>query len=456
MEKQMKNMEKANVVILNLGEAMYPQDYLAKVINEVNGAVKKMDCNVLSTHKIMCGEDAEKAAAKLAGKEIDLFIVNFVSWHITPYVMTVLKNYTNVPLLIWGIGGKTDKTGKLHSPAAAAGITGFMPIVHEFGFKYKLIAEKPDSAHSYEEVEHYIKLVAAAKRIRKSRIGLVGYADMGLYTVAYDKTALFKKMGVDIENYSDFEIAQKMEACPKEEVAKIVAEIKETTLFTNKIADKVLENVARLYYAMKNKADGRGLDAISMKCVDGGTSLFGFNPCLAQTLLANKDLSVICECDAYGLMTSIILSTITGNASAFMEHYEAYEKDVLVGVCGFIPPEFADGITRIRAANLGETNTGISNVSKVRCGEVTFARFYNEKGQFKLFLSKGLCQTAPKWTELGWAEPTPDFPATLLRLNVPMQQYLENVPGQHIIMVYGDYIEDVKTVCSLLDVEVVM
>ncbi len=452
----MKNVEKANVVILNLGEAMYPQDYLGKVISEVNAAVRKMDCKVLSAHKIMCGDDAEKAAKQIASDvRPDLFIVNFVSWHITPYVMTVLRDYTDVPLLVWGIGGKTDPTGKLHSPAAAAGITGFMPVVREFGFKYKLIAEMPDSPHEYAQVEHYIKLVAAAKRIKKSRIGLVGYADMGLYTVSYDKTALLKKMGVDIENYSDFEMAQMMQKCPKKEVDRIVKEIKDTTLFTNKIADKVLENVARMYYALKYKADGRALDAVSLKCVDGGTSLFGFNPCLAQTLLANKDLSVICECDAYGLMTSIILAAITGNAAAFMEHYEAYERDVLVGVCGFIPPEFADGITRIRAANLGETNTGISNVSRVRCGEVTFARFYSDHGAFKLFLSKGLAQTAPKWTELGWAEPTPDFPATLLRLTVPMQRYLENVPGQHIIMVYGDYVEDVKTVCSLLDVEVV-
>ena len=36
-----------------------------------------------------------------------------------------------------------------------------------------------------------------------------------------------------------------------------------------------------------------------------------------------------------------------------------------------------------------------------------------------------------------------------------MEKYIENVPGQHIIMVYGDYIEKVKTVCQLLDIEVV-
>ena len=129
---------------------------------------------------------------------------------------------------------------------------------------------------------------------------------------------------------------------------------------------------------------------------------------------------------------------------------------MLVGVCGFIPRDFIDGEMEIKAANLGEYNTGISNVSKIKCGEVTFARFYSVNGEFKLFLSKGQAKPAPKWTEIGWEEPTPDFPAVLLEINMPMDEYIDKVPGQHVIMVYGDYIEEVKTVCNLLDIEVVM
>ena len=86
------------------------------------------------------------------------------------------------------------------APAAAAGITGFLPVVKEFGYKYKVILEKPDSEHSFDEVAKYIHEVSCAKTIRAARMGLIGYADMGLYTCAYDKTALFKKLGIDIEN----------------------------------------------------------------------------------------------------------------------------------------------------------------------------------------------------------------------------------------------------------------
>lgn len=451
----MKNMQKIDVVMLHLGEEQYPQDYLDNVAAELREQVGKMECNLMGSYKIMCFADAERVVEALKGKQVDLFIVNFLSWHITPYVMHLLKNYRDTPLLIWGIGGTTDSTGKLHSPAAAAGITGFMPIVKEFGFKCKMILEKPDSEHEYAQVADYIHSVSCAKTVRASRIGLIGYADMGLYPLAYDKTALFKKLGIDIEDYSGYEIANLMELFSEEKVKETMEWIRATTKAENTISDKALEKVTRLYLAMKDKSDGRNLDAIAVKCVNGITKL-GFNPCLAQSLLADKDVSVICECDAYGLVTSIILSTVTGNTSAFVEHYEAFDKEILVGVCGFIPRDFIDGDFKIKASNLGEYNTGISNVSQMKTGEVTFGRFYSDNGKFKLFLAHGNAKPNPKWTELGWSEPTPDFPAVMLEIEMPMQKYIENVPGQHVIMVYGDYMEKVKTVCDLLDIEVVL
>lgn len=450
----MKKFQKADVVILNVGEQQYPQAYLKQVADEVCGAISEMDCNSIACYTVMNSADAQAVKQNLAEKKPDLFIINFLSWHITPNVMHIIKDYRNVPLLIWGIGGKTDSTGKLHSPAAIAGITGFLPIVKEFGFHYKTILEKPNEAHQYREVKDYIHAVSCAKTIRSARIGLIGYADMGLYTCAYDKTQLFNKLGIDIENYCGYEIADLMSSFSDETVTETMDWIRNSTKSQNEVKDKPLEMVTRLYLAMRDKSVGRALDAISVKCVDGITKL-GFNPCLAQSLLADKDLSVICECDAYGLVTSIILSAVTGHTSAFVEHYEVFDNELLVGVCGFIPKDFTEGDLQIKAANLGKYNTGISNVSKMKCGLVTFGRFYQAEGQFKLFLSKGMTKPAPKWTELGWKEPTPDFPAVLLETEMPIEEYIEKVPGQHIVMVYGDYVKQIETVCNLLDIEVV-
>lgn len=445
----------ANVLLLHCGDAQYPQDELGRVIDTVRQGVEALpSAKIVYSCKIMNDCDADEAAAHAAELRFDAIIVHMVSWHITPFVMRTLKDYRQTPVLVWGTGGWTDQTGKLISPASAAATTALVPLLREMGYHYVVINEKPDEIPRFAEADRFLRAVSAAKAIRHLRIGLYGYADMGLYSCSYSKTMALDQLGVDIEDYFAYELLEQMSAFSEEEVQSAVDEIRRTTVQTNEVRTEVLARVARLYLAMKGKCGQRGLDAVSIKCVNGVTGQMGFNPCLAQSLLASKDVSVICECDAYGLLTGQMLSKMTGRASAFVENYEHFDDSVLVGVCGFVPRDFIDGDMKIRSANLGEFNTGISNVSKMKTGTVTYGRLYESNGAYKLFLSKGEALPNPKWTEAGWCDPTPDFPSILLKPGMPVEQYLETVPGQHIVMVYGDYVQDMKLLCKLLDIEV--
>ena len=446
-------LEKIRVAVLSVGDQQYPQDRLGEVISRVRSAISALPCvaeAVAAT--IMNDEDATRAELALKDQHFDAIVVNYVSWHITPFVMRTLKHFRDTPVVVWGIGGRTEN-GKLDAPAAAAGVTAIVPLLKQMGYRYEVICEKPDEALRIEACDLFLRQAAAAKAVRSARIGLVGYADMGLYSCAYDKTLVFDRLGVDIEDYYSSEMLEKMNAFSGGEVAAVIADIHRDFTFTNNIPDSVLNRVCRLYLAMADKRDQRGLDAISIKCVNGVTKM-GFNPCLAQTLLADKDLSVICECDAYGMLTGIMFSRATGQASAFVENYEVFDDAVLVGVCGFIPKDFVDGDQRIRSANLGEFNTGISNVSRMKTGKVTYGRLYQAGDAYRMFLAEGEALPSPKWTESGWADPTPDFPSVLLKPGMDVQIYLENVPGQHIIMVYGEHLKEMKLLCKLLGIEV--
>lgn len=447
-------VEPTKVILLSVGDAQYPQDALGKVIDAVRAGVASLpSAELVGAYTIMDDKDADLVASEVSGKIFDAVIVNFVSWHITPYVMRTLKNYREKPVLVWGIGGWTDASGKLIAPAAAAGTTALVPLLKEMEYKYMVINQKPDEALRLQEVDTFLHTVGAVKAVHHSRIGLYGYADMGLYSCSYNKTLAFKKLGVDIEDYLAYDLVAQMDACTDAEVKAAVEEIKRKSSFENEIKDETLAKVARLYLVMKGKKGQRGLDAISIKCVYGVTQM-GFNPCLAQTLLADKNTSVICECDAYGMLTGIILSRISGQSSAFVEHYEVFDDSVLVGVCGFVPKDFIEGDMKIRSANLGEFNTGISNVSKMKTGVVTYARLYETNGTYKLFLGKGEALPNPKWTEAGWCDPTPDFPSVRLKPGKDLQYYMENVPGQHIVMIYGDWEKEIELFCRFAGIEI--
>ena len=448
-------VQPTKVIILSVGDQQYPQDDLAKVIDRVRAGVRSLpSAEVVYEAKIMNDPDADKVAAEVAELHFDAIIVNYVSWHITPYIMRTLKDYPTVPVLVWGIGGWTDASGKLIAPASAAGTTAIGPVLRQFGFKHVLINEKPDEELRLKDVDRFLRAVGAMKAVRHSRIGLYGYADMGLYSCSYNKPLAYEKLGVDIEDYLAYDLVEQMNSYTEQEVKDCIAEIRSKTVSVNNITDATFDKVARLYLAMKGKKGQRGLDAISIKCVFGVTQM-GFNPCLAQSLLADKDTSVICECDAYGMLTGILMSRVSGQTSAFVEHYEVFDDSILVGVCGFVPKDMIEGDMKIRSANLGEFNTGISNVSKMKTGECTYARLFEDDGKYKLFLHKGEALPNPKWTEHGWCEPTPDFPSILLKPGMDIQKYLNTVPGQHIVMMYGDWVEDIKLLCYFMDIEVV-
>lgn len=444
------------VVILHCGDAQYPQEELKKASDRVQTGVKSLpNAEVVCCCTIMNDADADAAAEAVAKCRFDAIIVNLVSWHITPFVMRTLKDYRDIPVLVWAIGGWTDASGKLVAPASAAATTALVPFLTELGYHFELIQEKPDEALRLKDAERFLRAAGAARAIHHLRIGLYGYADMGLYSCSYNKSLVFERLGVDIEDYLALDLVSQMQKIPDAQVKAAMKEIRTEAVATNVVRDDVLEKVTRLYLTMKGQCGSRGLDAISIKCVNGITGQLGFNPCLAQSLLASKDCSVICECDAYGMLTGQLFSKVSGHASAFVENYEVFDDCVLVGVCGFIPRDFIDGDMKIRSANLGEFNTGISNVSRMKTGTVTYGRLYESHGVYKLFLAKGEALPNPKWTEAGWCEPTPDFPSVLLKPGMTVDRYLRIVPGQHIVMLYGDWIADIKMLCRMLGIEIV-
>jgi L-fucose isomerase-like protein len=191
-----------------------------------------------------------------------------------------------------------------------------------------------------------------------------------------------------------------------------------------------------------------------MKCVCGVSRYMGFTPCLTQALLA-KEITSICESDAAGLLTQVVLKQLTGQSATFMEHYEYYPDKILVGVCGFVPFDMArDRKVACRCAGWGGF-TGLYETPELRPGVITIARLFSEDGRLKMLLLTGDAEIPGKWAELGWQEPMPKFPSFLLKTECPVDFYVEHVPAQHINVVYGDCKAQVRDFCRLTGIEVV-
>ncbi len=449
-------MGKTKVGIVHLGFFAYPREYLAKRGQECKNLLEENGFEVASAQMVIGTEEAERCVSELKKVDLDLLILNFLSWTNSPPVIHVAQNFRDVPILLWGIGGRTDPdTGSLVSPAAVAGITAALSPLKMIHGKLFTVIDEPDQPTQIKEIKRIGNVSRAATLLCKSRIGIVGYADMGLYTAMYEGLSLKEKIGVEVEEFSLLEITQKMDKISAEKAQRLVDQMKGDWQFEVLTDEATLLETAKIYLALEEKIQERGYDGLSIKCVEGMSKIMGITPCIPLSMLADQVVST-CECDVPGMVTELILKYISqGKTPTFMEHYEIIGNRILVGVCGFAPFSWCYRPPHINRYGWGGF-TGLANTSTIKSEQIlTVARLSSFGNQYRLFVTRAKSYPPRLWEELGWPQPAPRFPSLELEPECDIEHYLQEISAQHCLIIEGDYCQDLVDLAYLLDLEVI-
>lgn len=397
-------------------------------------------------------DESTKVLEKMKSESYSLIIAHITTWTTSPTVIRVLREFSNTPILVWAIGGCTQK-GTLISPAGAAGASALLHPLKQMGIRYKYLYDFPDNEPKYSEVLAFVRIASAIQALNGTRVGVMGWCDMGLYSLMLDGIALKRQLGMDIEDIFSIEISKLADEISGDEISVMIAGMRSRLVFDEEPSDSQLERTARLTLALQKKIRERGYVGVTMKCVYGVSRYMGFTPCLTQALLAQETTS-LCESDAPGLITQVILQRLTGQTSTFLENYEYYHDSVLAGVCGFVPFDLAkEKKVPCMCAGWGGF-TGIYETPEMKEGRITIARLYSEGGSLKMLLTGADAKVPSKWAELGWTEPMPKFPSLLVNPDCGVKAYAEGMVSQHINIVYGDHLDSIRDFCRFTDIEI--
>ena len=198
----------------------------------------------------------------------------------------------------------------------------------------------------------------------------------------------------------------------------------------------------------------RGLDAISIKCVNGVTGVHGIQPRVNSRCWRTGDLSVICECDAYGLLTNVILSALTGQTRPSRRTTRYLDDAVLVGVCGYIPKRFCRRTDKDPQRTSGKPTVDQQRLEgKDGEGNLCAAVCKGRRVPDVPFCGRKRRQI-PNGRNWAGRSRRPDFPSLLLKLEIPVQTYLENVSGAAYHYGLRRLGEELRTLCSSLNIAV--
>ena len=186
--------------------------------------------------------------------------------------------------------------------------------------------------------------------------------------------------------------------------------------------------------------------------------LEGFPPAMVFILLEHYyHVLTTPENDVMGCVTQLIMKYLSGQTVPYLEYYEFFENSIIAGVPDYIPEPVTDGPVTVLPAAFGLLNTSLLCVSKVKTGYVTCARLAYMHGRYRMHVYTGEAKTPPAWNEYGWDDPAPQLPSLeIFPDSCTVEEFAQNVCCQHVIVAYGDYTEQLRDFCRLMDIDLVM
>ncbi|HXX21596.1 MAG TPA: hypothetical protein VEO19_00440 [Terriglobia bacterium] len=450
-------MVKVRAGFVSFGIFDYPRDIMERKCERAIESLRSAGLEVISTglvtDKRELGE-AQQAFAKLCQADLDVLIACVAGWIPSQVVVEVVSEFRHLPMVLWGLSGK-EEGGRLVTTAEQAGTTALRRSMEDLGFNFRYVPNFQDATPPLDKIVTFARAAAAARQLRHATIGEMGYRDMNLYATMFDGVSLRKQLGIEVEFFEMLEMVQRAERQASGDVSSVVDTMREKWAFETPISLEILEKVAKYYLAVGQKARERNYQAISLIDVDGMRKLLNLQPAMILMLLADElGLCTIPENDTPGAVSQLITHCLTGQIGAYLEFYEFFSDRVLMGVPDYVPSEVVDGPVRVKPASFGGIE-GAVNTSRMKTGLVTLCRMAGRGDHYLMHLATGDAATPRAWEEAGWAPPAPQLPGLEIRLHSDMNEFAQNVLGQHYILSYGDNTAHFKDFCRLLQMDFV-
>lgn len=451
-------MSKIKVGFVGFGEINTPREIIERKCQLAIKWLQSTDLEVVDTAPVSDdpdGKDVRRAISELSEANFDLLITCVAGWIPSHAVVSVANAFRHHPILLWGLSG-TVENGRLVTTADQAGTTALRQTMEDLGLNIKYVPSFQDAPPLLTKIVAFARGAAAMKTLNNCKIGMMGFRDMNLYDTLYDGVSLRSRLGIEVEFFEMLEIVQRAEHLKSEAITPVLETIHRKWTFERSPNERVLEKGIKYYLTLREKVEERNYQGLSLIDVDGMKKLLQFPPAMIFMLLADElNICTIPENDVLGAVTQLITKALTGQASAYLEFYEFFSDGVLMGVPDYVPSEIVDGPVRVTPTSFGGLAGGLLNTSRLKTGRVTLCRLASSGGNYALHLVTGDAVSPKPWEEAGWTPPAPQLPGLQIRLDVDMEEFAQQVFGQHYILTYGDNTNELREFCRLVKINVV-
>lgn len=443
---------------VSLGTEFYVPDRL----NAISAGSERQICaagiELVRTDPVFALGQEERAIRELRAQPWDFLIVNVINWIDPRAAARILYEFRAEPVVLYSKGGFTEGA-TLISPAAGAGSTALRYPMERWGMKFKYLFNGPDQPMDVEGILKFGRAARAMKKLRGTRVGILGFNDMGLYTTGFNVTTLRGATGVEVESFDMLQLERRMNAIDdravKDEVVRITADWEYPL---GKPPEEAIEKSIRMYLATVEICKEKNFSAVSYKCVEGVPAHMGMVHSVPSALVATAGYPYVDEDDVGNMVAELMLKYISGETPTFIEHYEHHPDWILMAVDGFLPMQLMRGKPMVKSISTVLLQ-GLVFCSKMKTGRMTLACLSEDAPAaggpaYRMHIATGEGKEPPQWVEMG--VPLPSWPSVKFYPDSSVRSILDHVQSQHFAAVFGDYGDELVELCRLMNIRAVV
>lgn len=331
---------------------------------------------------------------------------------------------------------------------AAAGV--MRETFEEFSYRFRFVVGNPGDGAPATEIQAFAHATSAIRALKRQRLGLLGYASMGMYTGLGDHMKVKKVFGTEIVHVDQYSLLAHLDASNPELREAQKQQLKAQWDIAPVVTEDLLEKTAAIYLQLQRLAKENQLDAVTVKCQYEMSLDFGFSPCVALSLLGEQ-IPVSCEGDIYLLLSQMILASISGKTTTYGDVLAFVEGGMICAACGFAPKSFL-APERPKIEKHTAICSGMLITSPFKSQEVTVIRIANDKTGFKMHLLEGHTEPLKDFHEIG----CPAYAGSVIKFdNKDTAQFKQEIMSQHYAIVPGKFGPALRDFCQLMDIRVV-
>ena len=398
------------------------------------------------------------AARKLRGRGIRALVIFVGTWtYANASAYAAME--ADTPVIVWG-----DATPGSVGLVGSAIVMGGMA---EMGVRANLVYGPLDDASTYARAKMLLDAACAAMSLRGTTLGVGGGRCMGMLTAVCDPIEVKRKFGVEIEAFEQMVLIERAEEVDSERVEHFKIWMEHTF---GKIVAKpeAIERQIRLYLAIKDFAAEKRYDLLALKCLPEMPACYT-SYCLAHAILGDacddlgaKDRFVLaCETDLNAALTMQLLKNLVPESPVLFADLTEYNFDLdllTLCNCGSQPTDFAVDKKDVIWEREGVPEHtwkygGACPQHVAKQGNVTMARLGRANGAYEMLIVPAVAVEQPreKLRETVW-----ERPHVFIKLLGDRNDFFSKIRSNHIHMVYGNYVDELKEICDILGIVPVM